>query len=515
MRNPIEADGVRSFELKKVTYTRLNNPLSSPLKQSSLSYSRFHQVVNDAVSNEGGIEIKRPKLETATGPNYGSTYNVIEIPFNDLGEGQKRSIEAITSSVFAYPHVEVKSSFQLPISESKGSSLLLHRLTKPMLTYYLSNPDEKLTSNPYLENGVFLQDKRHLPLIGVYAVQAKRLRLIDHLPQHGTLRIQDRLFHSEAEIAYLSVVSSLVLAGRLDLSTDEKMKESIPYRRSLFLRIYKELLSDMMPAVTRDEVIGLENQIMDINTNLLKPLVDGTGNPMNSLLVGAPGVGKSFLTRHLAYESDLLVFPVGVGIFSNESERQNFESRMLSTLSRIRQELQLPVVIWIDDVEAILEAGLSENADGSISRSIDVEKRSRALTFLERLMDTHKIYLIGTLNHPDVEAAFLRRFNPIYFPLPNLEQRKQHLLKVLHGKCDDEGIIRELATRTEGFNYSGIESISGYMQNANGAFADVREVLQHAVSKARQRSNTVALRQFDEAARLMIGETKPRLGFKT
>lgn len=513
MSNSIETDGVRGPESKKVMYARLSNPLDSPLGQSHPSYSRFHQVVNDVVNSERGLEIKRPKLEQATGSNRGLIFNVIEIPFNDLREGQKKSIEAITSSVLGYPHVETKRSFQLPISESKGGSLLLHRLTKPMLTDYLSNPDEKLTSNPYLENGVFLQEKRHLPLIGVYAVQAKRLK--DYLPQHGILRIQDRLSYTEAEIAYLSVISSLVLAGHLDLSTDEKMQESISYRRSLFLQIYKELLSDMMPAVTGDEIIGLETQIMDININLLKPLVEGRGRPMNSLLVGAPGVGKSFLARHLAYESDLLVVPIGVGIFSNEHERQNFESRMLPRLRRIRQELELPVVVSIDDIEAILEVGLTENANGSTNRTVDTEKRSSALTFLERLMDTYHIYLIGTLNHPDVEAAFLRRFNPIYFPLPNPEQRKQHLLKVLRGKCDDDAIIKELVVRTEGFNYSGIDDISGYMQNTNDASVDAREALMHAVSKARQRSDTVGLRKFDEAARLMIGKSKPRLGFKT
>lgn len=511
MRNSIEANGVRGPESKKVMYARLNNPLSSSLEPSHPSYSRFHQVVNDIGNSEGGIEIKRPKLEERTDHNLRLRYNVIEVPFNDLTEAQKRSIEAITFSVHGYPHVKVKSSFQLPISEYKGRSLLLHRLTKPMLTHYLSNPDEKLTSNPYLENGVFLQEEKYLPLIGVYAVEAKRLK--DHLPQHGILRIQDQLFYAEAEIAYLSVISSLVLAGRLDLSTDEKMQESIPYRRSLFLRIYKDLLSDMMPAVTRDEIIGLETQIMDINANLLKPLMEGRGRPMNSLLVGAPGVGKSFMARHLAFESDLLVVPMGVGIFSNENQRQNFESIMLPRLRRIRQELELPVVVWIDDIEAILEIGLSENTDGSTIRSIDTQKRSRALTFLERLMDTYQIYLIGTLNHPDVEVAFLRRFNPIYFPLPNPEQRKQHLTKVLRGKCEDEAIIKKLAVMTEGFNYSGIHNISEYMQNANCEFVDVWEALMHALSKARQRSDTVGLKKFDEAARLMIIPTKPRLGF--
>lgn len=512
MRNSIETDGVMGHESEKVMYARLSNPLFSPLVQSHPSYSRFHQVVNDVGNSEGGIEIKRPKLEQGTGSNRGLIFNVIEIPFNDLRVGQKKSIEAITSSVFGYPHVKVKRSFQLPISEHKGRSHLLHRLTKPMLTHYLSNPDEVLTSNPYLENGVFLQERGDLPLIGVYAVQAKRLK--DHMPQHGILRIQDEISYTEAEIAYLSVISSLVLAGSLDLSTDEKMQESIPYRRSLFLRIYKELLSDMMPVVTRDEIIGLETQIMDINTNLLNPLMDDRGRPMNSLLVGAPGVGKSFLARHLAYESDLLVVPMGVGIFSNESDRQNFEHRMLSRLRRIRQELDLPVVVSIDDIEAILEVGLSENADGSINRSVDTEKRSRALTFLERLMDTYQIYLVGTLNHPDVETAFLRRFNPIYFPLPNPEQRKQHLLKVLRDKCDD-AIIKKLVVMTEGFNYSGIDNISGYMQNANVELVDVWETLTHAVSKARQRSDTVGLRKFDEAARLMIGTAKPRAGFNT
>jgi hypothetical protein len=513
MGSSIETNGLRGSESRKVTHTRLTNPLSEPLEGSTSSFSRFQQVVNDIAGSEGGVEIKHPEREEMrSDPSRPLIFNIIEIPFEDLEEEQVSSIKTITISAFDFPEIKIKRLFQLPIRTYERKHPLMHKLTKPMLTHYIGS-SFATNEDTNLEPGVFLQEERLSPLLGTFAVQKKRKK--DHLPQHGTLRIQDQMFNSEAEIAYLAVVSSLVLAKRLDLSTPEKMRESIPYRRSLFLQIYKEFLSDMEPSVKRDEMVGLDNQIADIDTNLLKPLLEGRGTPMHSLLVGAPGVGKSFLVRHLAFKSDLLVVPMNVGALSN-----NFESVKLNTLlyslRRIKEKLELPVIVAIDDIEAILEVGLTENPDQSTSRSVDTEKRSRALTFLERLMDTYEIYLMGTLNHPDVEAAFLRRFNPIYFPLPNIEQRRQHLLKVLRGRCDDDVTISELAGKTDGFNYSGIDSISGYARNADGVYANTREALLYAVSKARQRTDVNSLRNFDEAARQMVGEkTKRSVGFKT
>ena len=142
------------------------------------------------------------------------------------------------------------------------------------------------------------------------------------------------------------------------------------------------------------------------------------------------------------------------------------------------------------------------------------------------MSDTHGIFFLGSLNHPDVEAAFLRRFNPVYFPLPN-DQQRVHMLEetIPHSGLSEpefRRIIVRLKDGTKGFNYSGLALIQEYLINIARSRGyehitedippDVYELcLQEALAKARQRTPLESLDQFDHSAQEMVNHNKRRI----
>lgn len=446
---------------------------------------------------------------------------MVEIPYYNNNALKEASLSQLAKSLFENRRLRKGLFFSLP-PDQYGFSTVIHRVFSPQL-YYALYPEmtrQSRPGNPHKKEGLFLKGKKEIPVVGTWKVQAEKL-LSSH-PKKGILEIHDFGSLSEAELAYGVVMASLVMAGQIDLSSRLKMEETLPQRREIFWRIYKEMLREMIPVTKRDDIYGLDSQIDDIDTNLFAPLVSGKGKSMNTLLVGAPGVGKSFVGRYFASrKDDVLTIPLPIRKLFEEKDpprdrRLVFETRVIPRLLRIRNNLGFPSVILIDDIEALLEASIYVGPRGVKQDVIDPERRSYALNLLERLDDTYGIYILGTLNHPDVEAAFLRRFNPVYFPLPSVHQRESMLEKIIDkGPLQGEDyldIFKLLTGGTNGLNYSCISLIPEYLKNillskkeASSDVESYKEALKQALQKARERAATDKLSEFDKAAQRMTG----------
>ena len=451
--------------------TRSENPLLSALSYDPSSTEGFAAAVNEATIAFGGQTIKPPSYDQFQVTKNGGAemFSIVKIPYGSLSSDQVASLTNQRRNLSQSTYI-VDGSRDVITTDSS------YRLHKP--GYYVK------------KNGSFLKRGE----------------------RGGELEIHSTEETPEAELAYDAAICVLIISGKLDISSQEAVAESLPFRRKLFIDIYHRMLEDLIPPVSRDGIYGLDEQIEDIEENLYGPLRDKNGKPMNTLSVGAPGVGKSLVTRLFAFDQDVLTIPTSVNNVDNKSI---FDYHVLPRIVRLKNALDLPVVLALEDVEILLEEGISVDEHGKMSQQIDPAKRSRALSLFERLQDTHGIYLLCNLNHPDVDAAFLRRLNPVYFPLPSQDQRRiaiQGLIPVApFGEDKHREVVEDLVARTDGFNYSGLSLIPEYVHNLLRKKEDIdpetyKRAIDRGFIKAAQRTSLQKLKEFDAAARNMISE---------
>ena len=461
---------------KRTKTIRTENPILLPLGLDAAAFQRFGEAVNGFARKLGGVPVPQPILNDVR-MSDGSVRHFVVL---DLATSE--NFQELIVNIRGFIHDSYLNS-QLPEATfTDGKFLGLggeegYCISKTLQR--VQNPDQ---------NSGFVLKKNKIEL------------------RYNTVEAP-----SEVEFAYEVIIASLMASGEIDMSTPVNRAKTLHTRRELFMRIYHDMLVDFMPVASRDDIYGLDEQIEEIETNLFAPLDKEMGFPMNTLLVGAPGVGKSLVSRFFVGHEDVMTVPLPISNLKGGF----FEGVVLPKLSRIKNSLKLPIVVYLDDVEILLESGISVDEEGRSTQAINPQDRSRALNLLERMEDTYGIYLICTLNHPDVEAAFLRRFHPIYFPLPSVDQRRHMLTGILpHGHLDAEtykAAIEDVVGKTDGFNYNSIALIPRYIRNAEikkpkyFSQQDYLETIERALQAARARASINKLAEFDRKAREMVG----------
>lgn len=433
----------------------------------------------------GGIPIEQPRVEKVKegGRSWENEFTITTIHYEGKwDEGRRESIRNLLRSLYQTKTLQ-EGGVPLPKRATPRSLFITTKVED-----YKKGPADKIVG--FVLKGALDDDSKE-----------RDLEIRRHADHDGP---------SEVDSVYETVMSSLIVAGEIDISSEQALEETFPFRKSLYLHIYHELLEEMMPFARREDIYGLDEQITDIETHLYGPLRRRNGNPMNTLLAGAPGVGKTFVGSYFASQRDVLTVPLAVQYL------HDFEHSTAPRLSRIKEAFDVPVVLLVEDVESLLESAISVDASGGMHQVIDPQRRAQALSLLERLQDTYKMYLMCSLNHPDVETAFLRRLNTIYFPLPTRNQREIMLKEVIDPNRFPEGdyqrVVEEFLEMTDGFNYSGLSLISEYVTNielANDGRKlegdEYESALKVARNKSKSRLSKAGLIRFDQAARKMIG----------
>jgi hypothetical protein len=169
------------------------------------------------------------------------------------------------------------------------------------------------------------------------------------------------------------------------------------------------------------------------------------------LLSGPPGVGKTLIAKHVAFQLHLPLLTIDLA------------SVMSSYLGRTGQNLRLALedgkkrdcVVFLDEFDALAKRRDDDSDIGELKRLVNV-----LLLELERWPAT--TLLLAATNHPDLlDRAVRRRFDVIIeLPLPDEEIRaeifREHLRQVGHDLHEDE--VRVVAVLSEGSSGSDISS---------------------------------------------------------
>ena len=168
----------------------------------------------------------------------------------------------------------------------------------------------------------------------------------------------------------------------------------------------------MDPVIGRDEEIRRTIQILSRRTK------------NNPVLIGEPGVGKTAIVEGLAQRIIKGDVPEGLkrkrvvgldvgALVAGTKFRGEFEERFKAVLKEI-QAANGEILLFVDELHTIVGAGAAEGA-------VD------AANLLKPMLARGELHLLGatTLDeyrtHIEKDAAFERRFQPVYVEQPSVE----------------------------------------------------------------------------------------------
>jgi len=225
-----------------------------------------------------------------------------------------------------------------------------------------------------------------------------------------------------------------------------------------------DLIVKEKPKVSFNDIVGLD----DVKEALKEAIVYPTkrpdlfplGWPRGILLYGPPGCGKTMIAAAVANEIDSYFIQVDAASIMSKwlGEAEKNVAKIFSSAREISKKENKPIIIFIDEIDALLGVYNSENGG-------EVRVRNQFLKEMDGLQDKAEkflVYVIGATNKPwRLDEPFLRRFQKrIYVRLPDFQQRLA-LLKYYTSKItlDADVNLEELAKKTEGYTASDIKDI--------------------------------------------------------
>ncbi|HZP27255.1 MAG TPA: AAA family ATPase [Dehalococcoidia bacterium] len=219
----------------------------------------------------------------------------------------------------------------------------------------------------------------------------------------------------------------------------------------------RELLVGI-PDVSWDDIGGLEDvkrqlhELVELpleNPGLLSSL--GMHSTPGIVLSGPPGTGKTLLARALANRCQVNFIAVnGPEIFSKWLGESEEQVRRIFELAR----QVAPSIIFFDQLDAIAPKRAEDAASRTAERVVN-----QLLAELDSLQAQSRVIVLAATNRIDmVDTSVLRPGRlgvRIALPLPD-EAARQKILEIeladMVGGEDDQGLIQDLARRTEGFS---------------------------------------------------------------
>ncbi len=217
------------------------------------------------------------------------------------------------------------------------------------------------------------------------------------------------------------------------------------------------------PNVTFDDIAGLDEAKQAIKEAIIFPIkrpdLFPLGWPRGILLFGPPGNGKTMLAAAIANEVDgEFLYVDAASIMSKWLGEGEKNVKKLFRYARERAEQGVPVIIFIDEIDALLGINISEVGG-------EVRVRNQFLKEMDGLQDKDKnyhVYVIGATNKPwKLDEPFIRRFQKrIFIPLPDKATRKK-ILELYTRRLDlaEDVDLDLLAEKMEGYSGSDIKDV--------------------------------------------------------
>ena len=187
-----------------------------------------------------------------------------------------------------------------------------------------------------------------------------------------------------------------------------------------YLAKYGVNLVEQAIAGRLDPVIGRDEEIRRV----IRVLCRRTKN--NPILIGPPGVGKTAIVEGLAQriargdvprslECQLHTLDMGL-LVAGAKYRGEFEERIKDVLAQVK-ESNGSIILFIDEIHLVLGAGSSGGSEGG---SMDAANLFKPMLARGELRCIGATTLDEYRKHVERDAAFERRFQPVYVGEPSL-----------------------------------------------------------------------------------------------
>ncbi|MEB3816517.1 MAG: AAA family ATPase [Desulfurococcales archaeon] len=297
------------------------------------------------------------------------------------------------------------------------------------------------------------------------------------------------------------------VANELEVEVNDSSKED--YGNAVDERdLPPEFALKEKPNVTFNDIAGLDDAKRAIKEAIVYPIrrpdLFPLGWPRGILLFGPPGTGKTMLAAAVANEIDgEFLYVDAASIMSKWLGEAEKNVKKLFTYARNRAKKGVPVIIFIDEVDALL--GVHVNEVGG-----EVRVRNQFLKEMDGIQDKSEklhVYVIAATNKPwKLDEPFIRRFQKrIYVPLPDKAARKR-LLEILtkNIRLASDVDLDKLADMLDGYSGSDIRDIvqSAYMRT-------VREFFERSGGQGEPRP--VSMRDFMEVLKTRKPSVSPEM----
>ena len=209
------------------------------------------------------------------------------------------------------------------------------------------------------------------------------------------------------------------------------------------------------PPIYKKETYEVIKEFILERKMIQKLLADGVFPSRSILLVGEPGVGKTYLAKYLASELDLGLIVLDLAL-SISSFLGKTGQNLKSVLDYARSQ---PGILLLDEFDAIGKRRDDPTDLGELKRIVNV--------LLKELEDwpPHSI-LIAATNHPELlDKAIWRRFDIVLkIELPDVTTREKLLERYLKGLIPNKQFLTLLAELTVGVSPADLNKLAERVQ---------------------------------------------------
>ena len=236
-----------------------------------------------------------------------------------------------------------------------------------------------------------------------------------------------------------------ILGALKSVRGSQKVTDQNPENRYQVLEKYTRDLTALARREKLDPVIGRDEEIRRVMQVLSRK------SKNNPVLIGEPGVGKTAIAEGLARrivagdvpeslkDKRLLSLDLGARIAGTKF-RGEFEERLKAVIKEI-SESNGEIILFIDELHTLMGAGAADGAMDASNLLKPALSRGELRTIGATTLDEYR-------KHIEKDAAFERRFQPVYTNEPSVEDTItilrgiQEKYEVHHGvRIRDEALI--------------------------------------------------------------------------
>ena len=321
-------------------------------------------------------------------------------------------------------------------------------------------------ASKYAAEAIRLDSQGARPLAIQYYQKAVEylLKLVRLYPDYKLNKI-----YIERAKAYQNRIKALQEVRSYDEEEEDNKSKQASNNVETVKAEFDDLIMKDKPNIKWDEVIGLEDAKRALKESIVypaeRPDLFPLGWPRGILLYGPPGNGKTLIAAATASEINGYFINVDAASMMSKwlGEAEKNVARLFSMARRLTEKEQVPVVLFIDELDSLL--GTRSNEIGG-----EIRVKNQFLTEMDGINNKNsklQLYVIGATNKPwSLDWPFLRRFQKrIFVGLPDYNSRLalfKHYTEPLN--IDPNLKFDELAELTEGYSASDIRDVCQSVQ---------------------------------------------------